>query len=549
MEDKEKLKLAFEVKEIWERMQEIDARITLLRSWAAEPLQKETVQRIRATLREQMQDSSAAEVENQVSTFLTLMNLHNESYYNASNYKKVIDLLSKERIRSTRDRAVWLWMLKRATEAYFAFNGNIPLVTRMTGTGEKLPSSEQAKARGYLQRLDRFRLDHADLQDPEEVLQGFILEELKRRPVKKLATVKKKPENEVESHGFLPQSLITDTLITAGVQDYEKAGAGAGIVKRENGKRKMEIKWENIDRLIGKNHVLLQKLLDRGLMELLEINEYRPKENSRILFEVSFSVSEFLSYYCGVISEKTDRAKAYETMKLYKKNIREELSNVLGINVTAAGYDGNNDGSGMVIIQDYDLDGDTVTISFGNKAARLLLWEPPTQTPRALFSVDNRNPNAYAIGRQMVIHYNMDKNQGKPWQNVLSVESLLSYAPNILSIQEVRERRQNWKTSIKRSLERALNELKDKKVILSWGYREEKSTKKLTPDKAASLSWEEFKRLRVAFECAPVDGNEERLERKKKRIEAARRKKESREIKIEAIRRSNREQKEEAMKA
>jgi len=283
----------------------------------------------------------------------------------------------------------------------------------------------------------------------------------------------------------------------------------------------------------------MRKILDYGIMELSSKNQYKPGGKAVIKTRIDFPLLQFLNI-CGFLdtgNNPESERKLSEKLKIHRGIIRDSLKDLLNVSVTANEY--NNTGTGMVLVQDYNVGESVVSINFGEKIAQHLLSLPLAQLPEALFLIDNRNMNAYALGRQMAIHYSLDMNQGEAGRNALSVETLLSHAPQIQSIEEVKEKRQSWKQKIKDVLERALNEVQKAGVISFWGYRAPRNTKKYTPEEAARLTWEEYRCLMVVYECQEVPDNKERIERKFKRIERAQKKKEQREIAIEAARRDN----------
>lgn len=424
---------------------------------------------------------------------------------------------------------------------------------------EKFPSSEQARLKGIYNRMRKYYEAHAgevaapDLGkqvltadylevNPEAagILPAFILEELKRKPKQRKLPASIGAFTPVqEFFRGIPNSIITETIIETGLREYKRDRLGKGSIERRTKKRSAEISWTNIDKLMGSQGVPMRKILDYGIMELSSKNQYKPGGKAVIKTRIDFPLLQFLNI-CGFLdtgNNPESERKLSEKLKIHRGIIRDSLKDLLNVSVTANEY--NNTGTGMVLVQDYNVGESVVSINFGEKIAQHLLSLPLAQLPEALFLIDNRNMNAYALGRQMAIHYSLDMNQGEAGRNALSVETLLSHAPQIQGIEEVKEKRQSWKQKIKDVLERALNEVQKAGVISFWGYRAPRNTKKYTPEEAARLTWEEYRCLMVVYECQEVPDNKERIERKFKRIERAQKKKEQREIAIEAARRDN----------
>lgn len=150
-----------------------------------------------------------------------------------------------------------------------------------------------------------------------------------------------------------------------------------------------------------------------------------------------------------------------------------------------------------------------IMIEFVLSAAERLVHRPTTNYPTALFKVDERNPNAYSIGREMARHYSMYNNVAKGTEQYLSVATLLQHT-NLPPIEKVRAQRKGWEQAIKEPFENALDELKRAGVLKEWSYSLPRG-ESLSEEQAYSIdSYEKFVSLLVYHE---IDGYEPHLDR------------------------------------
>lgn len=142
------------------------------------------------------------------------------------------------------------------------------------------------------------------------------------------------------------------------------------------------------------------------------------------------------------------------------------------------------------------------------------------QYPLELLAISECNPNAYPIARKLALHHSIDNNHKKGTANIISVAKLLESAPEIPSIEVVRAGNQSWSDRIKDRLEKALDTISD---IIPWEYSNSKGVP-LTEKQLAMADYEKFSKLYIKFDILGAPDPTERLEEKKKRVTARKKK-------------------------
>lgn len=127
--------------------------------------------------------------------------------------------------------------------------------------------------------------------------------------------------------------------------------------------------------------------------------------------------------------------------------------------------------------------------------------------PTCLYPLPNKDPNAFSIGLKLVDNYDNLNNRARNKHNILSVKSLLEFAPCIQSIAEYRETgRGHFKTELKKQLEKALDENVKAGYLQNWSYKQPGTKgKKVNKDSVSSL--EEFESLMIEYTPKIIDIN------------------------------------------
>lgn len=188
--------------------------------------------------------------------------------------------------------------------------------------------------------------------------------------------------------------------------------------------------------------------------------------------------------------------------------------------------------SGLSLIGAYTVNSDSIMLEFTQSAAAYIVQLPLSDTPRALYAVDDRKPNAYAIAQALISHYSMDNNVIKNTERILKIETLLKYT-SFPTQAKLKEKRWSWENLVKEPFEAALDELtrinfftpevkgKDgKRISGAWTYCLS-GMKELSDEEAASiLSYEQFVSTYIYYELSGYDSHEERVKQITEKREA-----------------------------
>ena len=134
-------------------------------------------------------------------------------------------------------------------------------------------------------------------------------------------------------------------------------------------------------------------------------------------------------------------------------------------------------------------------------------------------------PLPYYLGQKLQDHYFFDGNRRRNTHNILSIKALLDYCAEVLNYEYIIETDPtHWKRKIKDQYERALNEIKEK-GLFDWEYCGP-GCKEIQRGEITGADFEEWSRLYITFRFIPEEPpQDERLQHKRERIEAAKEKK------------------------
>lgn len=156
------------------------------------------------------------------------------------------------------------------------------------------------------------------------------------------------------------------------------------------------------------------------------------------------------------------------------------------------------------------------------KAGIIMQW------PAALLKTDNKDPNAYKLGRMIANRHSNDRNAERGIESTLSIKSMLKHAPAIPTFEHLRslsKQGRDWRQKIKAPLEKSFTEFKRVGFFKNWQYRDPRTGKTYTPEQATSLSLSDYETLMVDYTLENVPNQDERrarrIEERKKRQEAA----------------------------
>lgn len=304
----------------------------------------------------------------------------------------------------------------------------------------------------------------------------------------------------------------------------------SAIIPTRNGR----ITVNHFDDLFNALSTSAKKILSAAIVYLTDINYYKASSVNPTVEIPLIQYGEACGYQLTPRKMATPEEQAKENkvvqsrIKNLKKSIRRDLDDLAETDWTATVNAGANKGdyARLRIISSHRIIKGVITVNFDIDAARFLVNAYVMQHPTALFKVDNRNPNAYAIGFKLAQQNSNDNNAIRGTNNTLSVKSLLAAAPEIQTIEEVQQTGQrNWKFKIKQVLENSLQELINTGVLTRWEYRDPTTGKTYTPATAQPMTWTQYSRLMVDYILTDApDQTERRTAKAEAKAEAAKKK-------------------------
>ena len=170
---------------------------------------------------------------------------------------------------------------------------------------------------------------------------------------------------------------------------------------------------------------------------------------------------------------------------------------------------GKKKGKTLLFFQGREFDegkGNTL-ITFNPSTAELLIRSHVLKVPRAIFKLDERNPNTRPLARKLAFHYGLKRNREIGTADIISVEALLNACPGIPSISAVRAKNEvtgklrgngSFMDRIRDPLERDLEQLVEAGILEGWNYCGPKKAK-LPDEELDPLDYETFSRLYITF--------------------------------------------------
>ena len=252
------------------------------------------------------------------------------------------------------------------------------------------------------------------------------------------------------------------------------------------------------------------KLLDILAIKLTKSNHYKAKDANTLKRTVTFSLDEYRTFL-DIKDVKDARKRLKEALDtLYSISLEwEEKSRGEVKNYTK-----------MRICESQGINRGIASFTFTADMANYLNQAYIMQYPLDLLSISERNPNAYPIARKLALHHSIDNNHKKGTANIISIAKLLEVAPEIPSIETVRAVNGSWGERIKGALEKALDTISD---IIPWEYSNSKGAP-LTDSQLDISDYDTFIKLYIKFDILGAPDPTKRLEEKKKRVTARKKK-------------------------
>lgn len=270
-----------------------------------------------------------------------------------------------------------------------------------------------------------------------------------------------------------------------------------GTIKQGN----LTVFIDKCDKVTGGLRPSTSKLLDICTIQLNKQNNYKDTENLNRI--VSFSIEDYL-VLCGKNVNDSSKKDA-------RKKITEDLDTLYKISLEWTENSGKNSKNFAKtrICEGVGIKNGKVELKFTEDMARYLNTSYIMQVSPELLKIDERNGNAYALGRKLLLHYGMDNNIAKGTRNIISVKSCLEFCPDIASIDDVMSKGRQVDQRIKMPLEKALNSL----PFVDWEYCNSKG-KPLTDEQLFSTDYKTFVDTFIHFEILDAPDNTERIKRK-----------------------------------
>lgn len=275
------------------------------------------------------------------------------------------------------------------------------------------------------------------------------------------------------------------------------------------------------------------KLLCTAMAGFTQQNDFKHNKDKEPKREVRIPLKEYakdLRYdveeHETNTPEEAEREKKRAKIQLdnARRAIKKDLDIIQATTLTWQEKIGkrNGDYRKVNIVEDTGIQNGYIIITFGPKMAKYIVERNLiTQYPRGLLGLDNRNPNAYYIGRKLAEHYNQDSNQIRGTHDRISIPALLAVT-DLPSYKEVQQKdRGHWQERIKDRLENALDTLTQEAILSGWEYTHAKAVA-LTDEEAYNItSYEEYAKLYIHFTLADEVDHAERIKAKQEAREKA----------------------------
>lgn len=259
---------------------------------------------------------------------------------------------------------------------------------------------------------------------------------------------------------------------------------------------------EKYNDIAGGLRTSTHKLLDACTIELTRQNNYRGN-NEQINPVVSIPLEHFMQL-CGIPLTKPSKDRI-------RRRVTDDLDTLYRISLewTEAVGKKQKDFAKMRLCTYAGVLKGNIRITFSKEMAEYLTNAYIMQYPMALLKVDERNPNAYHIGRKLLLHNSIDNNQRKGTANIISVKCLLEVCPDIPTYEQVLATDRATDRHIKVPLEKALDAL----PFIGWEYCNSRGTP-LTKEQAEGTGYTAFSKLYVLYSVKDGIDQTARLEAK-----------------------------------
>jgi len=287
-------------------------------------------------------------------------------------------------------------------------------------------------------------------------------------------------------------------------------------------KNNVKLVAEKFNSLPGTLSISTHKLLCKAISVFTEQN-HAGKTTGIKSYEVNFPLKEY-ALQCGYDVEEHDTSTPEEaeqekkrvknTLDNFRKKVKKDLEMLYAYSLTweekvkGKLYDFDS----MRIIGRYSIKKGIISVEFTVSMAEYMIQLTQTKYSAALFSIDDRKPNAYNIGWKMATHYNNDNNLIVGTANLLKVKTLLA-CTSLPDLETVRGTEHGWIDRIKEPFESALDVLTKNRVLADWRYSHSKGVEMTDTEATNFESYEDWANTLLYFELKDPHDHTERLAR------------------------------------
>lgn len=267
---------------------------------------------------------------------------------------------------------------------------------------------------------------------------------------------------------------------------------GAMTITRPRSNTNLKVTITNYDELVARWRPSTKKLLEFAVIQLTAQNHYpagyltnasgeidTKRDNPDINRFVSFTLEEWQEIQGAPLTKATEdetreRVKADARTILNTTLEWEEVSKRTIAERQKAAKDGvikkrRRHWKGVNLVTAAEIEDNKISIAFSPEMANYLLNSYITQYPTGLLTIDDRNPNAYAIGRKLAEHYYNDTNKRNKRNGILSVSAILE-CTDLPTAEKVRkDRKGRYKEFIITPFVKALHAA-EKAISLQWRF-------------------------------------------------------------------------------
>ena len=234
--------------------------------------------------------------------------------------------------------------------------------------------------------------------------------------------------------------------------------------------------------------------------------------------EVTLPLKEFMEKR-GLVNERETR-----------KQVKDDLETLFNARISfkeSRGKGREADYEDVRIIGRKGIRNSIITVAFWDDFYNILVGYPVMPYPVQLFRLNSkRNPNSFYLLRKITELKNL--NAGKKNEDIISVPTLLKSSPYFPTYEEVMATDRHINQRIIEPFERDMNALND---TLTWHYCHANDTplteEELKEQELHTMPYDFFTKLRIKVTWRDYPDQTARLERRAKKIEAAKARKEA----------------------